>query len=84
MRARSQTHISDPKTPTPLSPFHKDSLPSVVSHLKPKHLSVTIKKITSLDKIQYKEPIADRIRREKEKALRPLTDLEVLLKKFDE
>lgn len=68
---------------TSLEELSKDSLPAIVGQLKPKHLAVRMKKITSLDKIQYKEPILDKIKREKERSLRPLIDVELILKKFD-
>ena len=80
MRARSQSQLSRPPY---LHEISKDSLPAVVSKIKPKHLAVRMKKIVSLDNIQYKEPIADKIRREKEKYIKPLTDVELIMKKFD-
>lgn len=43
-----------------------------------------MKRIVSLDKIQFKEPISEKIRREKEKYIKPLTDVELIMKKFDE
>ena len=50
----------------------------------PKHLNVPKKKVRSLKNLQYDEPVADRILRENKKFMKPLSDLELIMKKFDE
>lgn len=56
----------------------------IMNQLVPKHLLIRNKKrVFSLHNIQYKESPADRIDREKKKYLKPLSDVELIMKKFD-
>ena len=59
-------------------------MPLLPNKLVPKHLNVERNRVSSLRKLKYEEPIADKIRREKKRFMRPLSDIELIMKKFDE